>query len=226
MKKAISILTIIIVTQFVFLSCKTSKSSMLNSQVDKPQYLPVDKNWTDSLNRSTPDIKNALMKLYDNDINRFNKDFKLNLTQEEFNNLKTLSTETFRIDSADFESINEQSSIRPMLKLMKTEAECYLLKDSDIILFMDQHFEKGQWRVSGTGRIIEEVGNQIENLHYKENIKVHDVIVGGDKKNNYKKRFVIFIRNGQYFSIEYGSEVPLLQDLLKYKARLERNEIE
>jgi hypothetical protein len=29
--------------------------------------------------------------------------------------------------------------------------------------------------------------------------------------------FVVFVRNGKYMSIEFGKEVPLLQDLLDYK---------
>jgi hypothetical protein len=217
------LIALIMVLHGSLLSCKTVTSSTVNRQVDKPQYLPVDKNWTDSLNRSTPDIKNALMKLYDNDINRFNKDFKLNLTQEEFNNLKTLSSETFRIDSVDFKNLNEKSSIRLMLKLVKTQAECYLLKDLDIILNMEQITEKGQWRISNVGCTFDEVGNKIEDLYFKENIKVHDVIV--DDYRYGKKKFIVFVRNGEYINIKYGKEVPFIQRLLEFRKNLESGKI-
>jgi len=225
MKKTIYIVLVIFFTQAILFSCNSIKTMSVSRPTDQPKFYPVDTNWSDSLAISGQDVKNALLKFYSGDLSYINKRFNLSLTKEEFENLKVISVETYKIDSTDFKNLNDKSSIYKMLKLVKTEAECFLLKDSDIILNMEQKLEKGQWRVTGIGRIFQNVGNQIKTLYFKENIKVHDVIVSGNKRDSYEKRFVIFVRNMQYLSIEYGTEVPLIENMLKYKARLERNEL-
>jgi len=211
----------IMVLQVIMYSCKNLEKTIVSRTKFVSTYFPEDTGWSDSLANSSEQVKNALFKLYNNNVSKFNKDFKFSLTQDEFNNLKILSFETYRIDSADFENINEQTSMNKILKIVKTEAESYVLKDSTIILFMDQYLDKGQWKVSGTGRIFDSVGNKIGSLYFKENIKVHYVIVGNNKKYSYKMKYIVFVRNGKYMSIEYGKEVPLLQDLLEYKKNLE-----
>ena len=202
----------------LFVSCASQKK--LSDSTVQTEYYPTDVNWSDTLANSSQQVKNAFMKFYGNDLSRINSRFNLSLTEEDFNNLKVLSTETYRIDSAEIKSLNESSSINKLLKLTKAEADCYLVKDSDVILFMEQKLNKGQWRVTEIGRIFEEVGNKIKSLYFNENIKVHSVIVGDGKKYS-KRKFVVFVRNGKYMSIKYGKEVPLLQDLLEYKKNLE-----
>jgi hypothetical protein len=202
----------------LFVSCASQKK--LSDSTVQTEYYPTDVNWSDTLANSSQQVKNALMKFFSNDLNRINSRFNLSLTEEDFNNLKVLSTETYRIESAEIESLNESSSINKILKLTKKESECYMVKDSDVVLFMEQYLNKGQWRVTGIGQIFEEVGNQIKSLYFNENIKVHNVIVGDGKKYS-KRKFVVFVRNGKYMSIKYGKEVPLLQDLLEYKKNLE-----
>ena len=211
---------ILLVSQVIF-SCKSLKNTVVSNSTVQKEYYPMDANWSDTLANSSQQVKNAIMKFYGNDLNRINSRFGLSLTKEEFNNLKVLSVETYRIDSVDFENLNENSSINKTLKLVKTEAESYILKDSDIILNMEQKLEKGRWRVTNIGRVFDEVANQLKSLYFNENIKVHDVILGNNKKYSYKKKFIVFIRNGKYMSIKYGKEVPLLQNLLDYKKNLE-----
>jgi hypothetical protein len=203
----------------LFVSCASQKK--LSDSTVQTEYYPTDVNWSDTLANSSQQVKNAFMKFIFNDLNYINSQFKLSLTKEDFNNFKVLSVETYRIDSIDFENLNENSSINKILKLVKTEAECFMLKDSDIILNMEQKLEKGQWRVTNLGRVFDKVANQLKSLYFNENIKVHGIIVGNNKKYSYKKKFIVFVRNGKYMSIEYGKEVPLLQDLLDYKKNLE-----
>jgi len=205
----------------IMYSCKNLEKTVVSRIKLDSTYFPTDANWSDSLANSNQQVKDALFKLYNNNVSKFNKDFKFSLTQDEFNNLKILSFETYRIDSADFEKIDEHTSINKILKLVKTEAESYVLKDSSILLFMNQYIDKGQWRVSGTGRIFDSVGKKIESMYFNEKIKVHPLIEGDNKKYGYKKKFVVFIRNGKYMSIKYGKEVPLLQDLLEFKKNIE-----
>ena len=204
----------------VIFSCKSLKNTVVSNSTVQTEYYPTDANWSDTLANSSQEVKNAFMKFFSNDLNHINSRFGLSLTNEDFNNLKVLSVETYRIDTAEIKSLNENSSIKKMLKLTKTEAECYLLKDSDVILFMEQKLNKGQWKVTEIGRIFDEVGNRIKSLYFNENIKVHGVIVGDGKKYN-KKKFVVFVRNGEYMSIYFEKEIPLLQELLEYKKNIE-----
>lgn len=204
-------------------SCKSLDKTNIRKVNADAKYFPVDKSWTDSLANSGEHVKNALFNLYNNNVSKFNKDFNLSLTQVEFNNLKILSSETFRIDSVDFKNLNEESAIQPMLKLVKTEAESYVLNDSVVFLNMVQKFKNGQWILHSTGRIFDEVGNKIKDLHFKENIKVHDVIV--DDYRYGKKKFIVFVRNGECINIKYGKEVPFIQRLLEFRTNLESGKI-
>lgn len=219
MKKSIYFITIILVLQLILFSCKIVNNQTVNNNVSQTRYFSSDSNWSDSLANSGPLVKSALLNLFGDDINILNKSLSTSLTKNEYDKLKVLSIETYRIDTVSIKGIKENASIKEMLKLVKTEAQCYILKDSDIILFMEQYMEKGQWKVTEIGRIFEDVGNQIETLYFKENIKIHNVIINDDRYG--KKKFIVFVRNGQYISIEHGKEVPFLQELLEFKKNIE-----
>lgn len=209
--------------QLVLFSCKNLKNTTIGNNSIQTVYFPTNTNWSDSLASSNQQVKNALTKFYGNDLSRINKRFNLSLTKEEYENLKVIAVETYKIDSADIKGLKENSSINKMFKLVKTEAECYMLKDSDIVLFMEQYLEKGQWRVTEIGRIFEDVGDQIETLYFKENIKVHNVIITDYRYG--KKKFIVFVRNGQYMCVEHGKEVPFIQRLLEFRKNLESGKI-
>ena len=220
MKRLFYFWIILLVSQVILFSCKSLKNTVISNSMVQTEFYPTDANWSDTLANSSQQVKSAFMKFFGNDLNRINSQLGLSLTKEDFNNLKVLSVETYRIDTAEIKSFNESSSINKMLKLTKTEAECYMLKDSDVVFFMEQKLNKGQWKVTELGRILDVIGNKIKSLYFNENIKVHGVIVGDGKKYN-KKKFVVFVRDGKYFSIYFGKEIPLLKELLDYKRNTE-----
>lgn len=219
MYKLIYSVAFVLVVQLVLFSCKNQRNMSISHNTIETIYFPTNTTWYDSLKNSSEQVKDALIKFYGKDLSRINNRFNLSLSKEEYDKLKVISVETYKIDSADIKGLRENSSINKILKLAKTEAQCYMMKDSDIILFMEQYLEKGQWKVTEIGRIFEDVGDQIETLYFKENIKVHNVIINDDRYG--KKKFIVFVRNGQYISIEHGKEVPLLQKLLEFKKNIE-----
>src|SRR5674476_1513510 len=110
---------ILLVSQVVLFSCKSMKNTVVSNLTVQTEYYPKDANWSDTLANSSQQVKSAFMKFIFDDLDYINSQFQLSLTKEDINNFKILSVETYRIDSTDFENLNENSSVNKMLKLVK-----------------------------------------------------------------------------------------------------------
>jgi len=209
----ISISLVFSILLLLSFSCKTTSTLQSEKRKGLPEINSYSQSWDSTLLAGKTQVK-----LYW--INRmsdvFAKTIGLDLNSDEIDKLTMLPSPVYVIDSININKIKSDDDFNKYLRIDKTRATYYVLKEDKIIAVIYSKFVNNKWVNSeGYGNIFKIVSEKLTYLYFKKHTQFYSVKVNyfPSYNHNYADAYLVYIEDGKLISNWAGEEMDFFEQI-------------